>query len=687
MRESKSGDRDTAICDSIRREADRLRDEIRYHNYRYYMLADPVISDVEYDRLMERLKQLEERYPQLRRPDSPTQRVGAGPQEQFDPVEHSPPMFSLQAVYSEEDVRHFDERCRRELGASQLNYVAEPKYDGLAVEVVYEDGRYVQASTRGDGQVGEDVSANVRTIRSVPLVLNPHDGVEVPPRLVVRGEVYMNKEDFERLNQRRLDEGEAPFANPRNAAAGSLRQLDSEVTAGRPLRVVLYDVAESVGISPQTQWEVLNEWLVGWRLRSPDEPARRCSDISDALQYHRELLEGRDELRFEIDGLVLKVDRFDYQEELGFRTRDPRWAIAYKFPARRATTQVRDIQVQVGRTGKLTPVAILEPVSIGGVTVSRASLHNQSEVEKKDIRVGDHVLVERAGDVIPYVVKSLPERRNGQERSFVMPDTCPVCDSGVISSDDNKNTRCTSMSCPAQLRERIKHYASRRGMDIEGLGDRVAEQLVELKLVQDLSDIYSLDADDWMKLDKIAEKSAQNLIEAVQRSRRRPLRRFLHALGIPLVGEHTAGLLAEEFGGLDELMQAGQEELVSISGIGPEVADSLRAFFGSADNREVLWSLCENGVEPLSPEEDRDEAESRLEGLTFVFTGRMEKWTRREASELVRELGGRVTSSVSDRTDYLVAGPAAGQKLQQARERDVTVLDEEKFARLVGPGS
>ncbi len=669
----------------IREEIEDLRKQIRYHNYRYYILADPEISDAEYDRLMKRLQELEEDYPHFKTADSPTQRVGTSPQEEFDTVRHTPPMFSLRGVYSEEEVEHFDATCTGELDVSELEYVAEPKYDGLAVEVVYEDGRFDLASTRGDGVVGEDVTANVRTIRSLPLVLRPPTDVQIPPRLVVRGEVYMNKEEFSRLNERRQSDGEKPFANPRNAAAGSLRQLDPQVTARRPLRLVLYHVAEAVGVTPETQWEILQDWLVQWGLRSPDEPAKLCNDITEAVQYHRELLQSREELPHDIDGVVLKVNRLQYQEELGYRTRDPRWALAYKFPARRETTVVRDIKVQVGRTGKLTPVAHLEPVNIGGAEVSRASLHNQSEIEKKDIHIGDHVLVERAGDVIPYVVKSLPDRRTGEERVFKLPEDCPVCGSEAIMSDDKKTSRCTSISCPAQLRERLKHYASRRGMDIEGLGDKIAEQLVRSEMVTDLADLYSLDLDDWMHLDKIAEKSAQNLIDALEESKQRPLHRFLYALGIPLVGEHLSSLLSEEFSDLGSLMEVEKEQLMEIPDVGPEVADSLLAFFDSEENRQVIERLLKKGVQPIEEHQQSSE-EDHLAGLTFVFTGRLENWTRSEASELVQQAGGRVSSSVSGNTDYLVAGPGAGQKLQQAESRDVTILNEEQFSQIITSG-
>lgn len=661
----------------VRSKLEELRTEIDHHDYRYYVLDDPEIPDEEYDRLLQRLRQLEERYPELVTPDSPTQRVGGRVGEGFEPVEHSPPMLSLRAVYDEAEVLAFDESCRSTLGRGDLQYVVEPKYDGLAVSLIYDDRVLARAATRGDGQVGEDVTANVRTIRSVPLRLPP----EAPERLVVRGEVFMFRDDFQRLNEGRLERGESPFANPRNAAAGSLRQLDPGVTVGRPLRMVLYQLAEASGVSAESQWQVLTELLGAWRLPSPAGESRLCGSIAEAVEYHAQLLQRREELPYEVDGAVVKLNYLEDQRRMGTRTRDPRWAVAFKFPARGAVTRILDIQVQVGRTGQLTPVAFLEPVEIGGATVRRASLHNQSEIHRKDIRIGDRALVERAGDVIPYVVRVFPEERTGDEKIFRIPGECPVCGSLVIRSDDEKSVRCPNLSCSAQLKERIRHFASRGGLDIEGIGERTASQLLELELVRDLADIFHLTEEDWMKLDKVAEKSAANLVRSVQASRDVTLARFLFALGIPLVGEHLADVLSRHFGTAEALMDAEEEELLAIDGVGPEVAASVSAFFSDEDNRRVINRLLEAGVSPRGPEPVQQDQD--WEGITFVFTGRLEHWSRTEAASIVQERGGRVTSSVSSRTDYLVAGPGAGSKLEEAREFGVTVLDEDSFARLL----
>ena len=654
-----------------------LREEIEYHNYRYYVLDDPVISDAEYDELMQKLQRLEEQHPELITPDSPTQRVGSTPAGDFEQVEHDPPMLSLNAVYSEEALDKFEARCRRLLGAEKVCYSVEPKYDGLAVSLVYRDRSLQTAATRGDGYTGENVTDNVRTIRSLPLKL-PDDA---PPSLIVRGEVYMMRDDFEELNERRQERGQSFFANPRNAAAGSLRQLDPEITAKRPLRAVLYQVAHAEGIDIELQSRVIDELLPSWHLPSPREESVVCQTVDDILDYHRDLLERREDLPYEIDGAVIKVDRLDWQEDLGVRSRDPRWAAAFKFPAREAVSRIIDIEVQVGRTGKLTPIAHLEPVDIGGATVRRASLHNQSEIDRKDIRVGDHVLVQRAGDVIPYVVKALKERRDGSEEQFRIPDECPVCSSAVIRSDDEKNVHCPNLTCTAQFKERIRHFASRGAMDIEGIGERTAEQLVDMGLVEDFSDLYHLELDDWLRLDKVGDKSARNLRDAVQQSKDVSLERFIVALGIPLVGEHLAGILSSHFGDIEALMDARCDHLEDIDGVGPEVARSVSRFFDDEDNRRVVSKLLEAGVSPVAPE--AADADDSLSGLTFVFTGRLDEFTRDEASETVTQRGGRATSSVSGSTDYLVAGPGAGSKLERARELGVTVIDEQEFIRML----
>jgi DNA ligase (NAD+) len=657
-----------------------LRQAIRYHNYRYYVLDDPVISDAEYDKLMRELQALEEKFPELQSPDSPTQQIGGEPREELGTVEHTTPMLSLQAVYDEDDVRKFDETCRRELGQKSIEYVAEPKYDGLAIELIYEEGRLSVASTRGDGERGEDVTANIKTIKEIPLVLLSQEGEPVPSRLVVRGEVYMRKDEFEDLNKWHADAGETQFANPRNAAASSLRQLDPNVTAKRPLHAFFYEVAQVEGQDLETQWEVLKA-LPRWGLKTNIEQSRVCSGVEEALQYHEDMADVRDDLRYEIDGVVYKVSRLSYHRQLGVRARDPRWALAYKFEPRRETTKIKDIQVQVGRTGILTPVAVLEAVHIGGVEVSRASLHNQSEIERKDIRIGDTVLVERAGDVIPQVVKSIKEERDGSERMFHMPDRCPVCSFRVVMSQDRKTARCTNVNCPAQLRERITHFASREAMDIEGLGEKVAEQLVATDLVKRLSSLYQLTEEDLLSLERFAEKSAQNLLREIEESKEQTLPRFIYALSIPQVGERTARLLARHFTTLEDLMQASEEELQRIEEIGPEVAHSISAFFAENRNREVIQEMQEAGLSLSNPYAEAQE--QPLAGLTFVFTGSLERWTRDEVKRLVEQMGGRATSGVSGETDYVVAGPGAGSKSDEAKARDVPIMSEEEFVEFI----
>jgi DNA ligase (NAD+) len=547
----------------------KLREAVRYHNYRYYVLDDPIISDAEYDRLMADLQALEEKFPELLSPDSPTQQIGGPPREELGSVPHPVPMLSLKTAYREDDVKNFDKNCREKLNRQAVDYMAEPKYDGLAVELIYERGRLALASTRGNGVTGEDITANIKTLKEVPLVLLAHDGQIPPPRLVVRGEVYMRKDEFKGLNRQREEAGENLFANPRNAAAGSLRQLDPKVTARRPLHIFFYELVESEGRTFKTQEEVLRT-LITWGLKVNQEKSQLCSGIEEAIRYYQAMAEVRDELEYEIDGVVFKVNNLSDREELGFRTRDPRWALAYKFEARQMNTVIRDIEVNVGRTGVLTPVAILEPVRLGGVEVGRATLHNQSEIERKDIRIGDTVLVERAGDVIPYVVKSMKENRNGSERTFHIPDHCPVCGSAVIMSEDRKRASCTGLTCVAQLRKHISHFASKGGMDIDGLGEKMAEQLVDTGRVRNLSSIYRLRKENLLSLERMGDKSADNLLRAIERSKERTLDRFLFALGIPQVGEHMARVLAEHFRSIDDLMGASAEDLQRIHEIGPE---------------------------------------------------------------------------------------------------------------------
>ena len=668
--------------DKAREAMEKLREAIRYHDYRYYVLDSPTISDAEYDELMADLEALEERFPDLVTADSPTQQVGGEPRDDLDQVEHPAPMLSLQSVQEADAVRRFDQTCRQELGVDEIEYIAEPKYDGLAVELIYEQGSLAVALTRGDGRVGEDVTANVKTIREVPLRLRESEDQALPEQLTVRGEIYMRRDEFETFNDHLAEAGERQFANPRNAAAGSVRQLDPKITAERPLHIFFFEVLDALAMNLETQEEVLDA-LLEWGLRTNTEFNRLCTDIDEAISYHDELSAERDDLAYEIDGVVYKVNRLEYYEQLGRRTRNPRWAIAYKFEPRRATTTLHDIIVQVGRTGRLTPVALLDPVHIGGVEVSRASLHNQSEIERKDIRIGDRVVVERAGDVIPQVVAALEEERDDSEQRFSLPEQCPVCDAEVVLSEDKKQAHCPNIDCPAQLRERLTHFTSRGAMDIEGLGEKRVQQLIDQELVTRLSDLYHLSKDDLVSLERFASKSAQNLLDEIEDSKEQTLDRFLYALGIPLVGEHVTQLLARHYRTLDELMDASTDDLRALRDIGPEVAQSIAAFFGEERNRQEVKALLDAGIELSNPLYAGEDGDSPLQGLTFVFTGELERWTRDEVQRLVERLGGRATSSVSGQTDYVVAGPGAGSKLDEARQREIPVLDESEFVELI----
>ncbi|MHA1924882.1 MAG: NAD-dependent DNA ligase LigA [Candidatus Thorarchaeota archaeon] len=656
----------------------KLSKAIRYHNHRYYVLDSPVIDDSEYDSLLLNLIALEEKFPELRSSDSPTQKVGGEPIAELRSIRHSIPMLSLQTVYEESVVRKFDARCKSDLGADVVEYSAEPKFDGLAVELIYENGSLAIASTRGDGQTGEDVTTNVKTIRELPLVLLKASSI--PSRLTVRGEVYIGLEDFEKLNIQREEAGEQPFANPRNAAAGSLRQLDSKITATRPLRIYIYDVTESEGRPFDTQWDAL-ESLPEWGLPTQLELSRICHGLDELLEYHRELDERRDDLPFEIDGVVFKVNAKSGQQKMGFRARDPRWAIAYKFKPRAATTKLLDITVQVGRTGRLTPVAELEPVKIGGVTVSRASLHNQSEIERKDIRIGDTVMVVRAGDVIPQVERPVVDSRDGSERAFVMPEECPICNSPTHMSIDRKLAQCTNISCPAQIRRSIRHFASRSGMDIEGLGSKRVDQLVDAGIVTSLLSLYTLNVEALQSLERFGERLAEKLLDQIEATKALPPNRFIFSLGIPNVGEQTAKILANNFETVTDLMSATEGDLLGLETIGPEIARSIVDFFQHEDTRSMVEGLIEVG---LGKKTVLEEAAQVLAGSTFVFTGTLEKINRRDAKELVERLGGKTSSSVSKNTTHLVAGPGAGSKLKKAQELEIEILSEAEFAKLVG---
>jgi len=659
--------------------AARLRGEIEYHNYRYYILDDPEISDAAYDALMRQLEALEEAHPELRTPNSPTQRVGAPPLEEFGTVAHTIPMLSLANAMDEEAVIGFDQRIKRFLKTdAEIEYVAEPKLDGVAVELIYEGGEFVVGSTRGDGFTGEDVTQNVRTIKTVPLHLIEREGTP-PERLEVRGEVYMELQDFQELNREREEGGEPLFANPRNAAAGSLRQLDSSITAQRPLTIFCYGIGEVEGREFQSQWEVLKT-LPLWGLRV-NPLVRRCKDIQEAVAYYQEINGLREAQPYEMDGVVIKVDSFELQRRLGEVSRSPRWAVAYKFPPKEATTRIIDIKAQVGRTGVLTPVALMEPVRIGGVEVKRATLHNQDEIASKDVRIGDTVVVRRAGDVIPEVVKVITSKRTGAEKRFTMPSTCPVCGSAVVRLPGEAAHRCVGISCPAQVKGRIRHFASKRAMDIDGLGVKLIDQLVEKGLVKDIADLYALGQDAFAALERMAEKSAGNIIEALERSKHPSLARFIYALGIRHVGEHIAQVLARNLSSLDALAHATEEELVAIPEIGPEVAQSVISFFKDKGNQGELKRLHKAGIKIAAPSARKEEP---LKGKTFLFTGALEGMTRDEAKDLVEQLGGEIASSAGKGVDYVVKGKEPGSKYAKARELGLTIIDEEEFRRLVG---
>lgn len=656
-----------------------LRELINYHDYRYYVMDEPEIADVEYDRLFRELQQLEEQYPELVTPDSPTQRLGGRPAERFEAVAHRQPMLSLENAFSEGEAREFENRLKRFLRQTDpILYVLEPKMDGVAVNLTYEDGHLTIGATRGDGWRGENVTQNLKTVKTIPLRLRG-EVVPVPALVEVRGEVYMEVADFKRLNQEREAKGEPAFANPRNAAAGSLRQLDPGVTASRPLKIFCYGIGEISGRAFSSHWEVLNT-LKAWGLRV-NPYVEQHQGIEAAIAYHHRLEQQRHGLPYEIDGVVIKVDRLDLQARLGLKTRSPRWALAYKFTATQATTRIKKIIVQVGRTGAVTPTAVMEPVEVGGVTVSRATLHNEDEVARKDVREGDWVLVQRAGDVIPEVVKVITSRRTGQEKPFTMPTHCPVCGTLLVRPPGEAVTRCPNPDCSAQLKRAIRHFASKGAMDIDGLGEKIVEQLVDNGLIQDVADLYRLTVADLLPLERFAEKSAQNIIGAIQGSKNPPLERFIYALGIRYVGEATANLLAQHFQSLEALAQASEGELLQIEGIGPQVAGSIRDFFLNERNRLLLAKLREAGVVPQSPAKP---VSSPLAGKTVVFTGALEKYSREEAKALVTALGGKVASSVSSKTDYVVVGAEPGSKYTKAQELGLTILDEAGFDRLVG---
>lgn len=660
----------------IQAKVEALREQIRHHNYRYHVLDDPEVPDAEYDRLMRALQALEDEHPQLVTPDSPTQRVGATPMESFNTVEHRVPMLSLDNAFTPEELQDFHRRVITRLDLDEeatLRYSAEPKLDGAAVSLLYLDGVLVRGATRGDGTTGEDITHNIRTIESIPLRLV---GKKLPARLEVRGEVFMPKAGFEEYNARAREAGEKTFVNPRNAAAGSLRQLDPKLTAARPLDGYMYIVAEADGVTlPASHSEILDQ-LQDWGLKTC--PERRTVDGIEGCQaYYSDIGARRDALPYEIDGVVYKVDDIALQRNLGFVSRAPRWAIAHKFPAQEELTQVLDVEFQVGRTGALTPVARLEPVFVGGVTVSNATLHNIDELNRKDVRVGDTVIVRRAGDVIPEVVSVVVGRRPDGTKKIRLPKKCPVCSSAVEREEGEAVARCTGgLFCSAQRVEALKHFVSRKAMDIDGLGAKLIEQLVATERIRTPADIYTLQAEELAVLDRMGEKSATNLIAAIDKSRNTTLARFLFALGIREVGEATAASLATHFGRFESIQAATEEQLISVDDVGPVVASRIHAFMQERHNRDVIGELRTAGVTWPESEPRSAPTDGPLNGKTFVLTGTLQAMTRDEAKEAIQALGGKVTGSVSKKTDYLVYGEKAGSKLSKAQSLGVEILDE-----------
>ncbi len=658
-------------------KVEELRKEIEYHNYRYYVLDDPEISDAEYDRLMRELIELESAYPELVEPNSPSQRVGAPPLTEFSSVAHTIPMLSLANAMTADEVVEFDKRVKKLLAVPHVEYVMEVKIDGLAVELVYESGSFSLGSTRGDGYTGEDITQNLKTIKSIPMRLIKSPGMAVPERLEVRGEIYIGKEEFRELNKRRELSGKPLFANPRNAASGSVRQLDPKITAGRRLNIFCYAAGEITGVTFETHSQFLGQ-LKKWGFRV-NPYTKLCKSLDDLISYYNYIHDIRETIPYEIDGTVIKVNRLDYQEALGTVSRSPRWAIAFKFEAHEEITKIEDIFVGVGRTGALTPVALLEPVMVSGVEVSRATLHNEDEIRRKDIMVGDTVVVSRAGDVIPEVVRVIKEKRTGSERPFVMPDTCPVCGEAVIRPPGEAIRRCVNINCPAQIKGSIEHFASKRAMDIDGLGEKLVEQLVDKRFIKDISDLYYIKKEELLNLDRMAEKSAQNIIAAINASKKRPLARFIYGLGIRHVGEHIAGLLADRFKDIHRLEAAKEEELLNIPEVGPEVSNSITTFFKDDKNRKSIERILKAG---LVFEHERGGSKP-LQGLTFVFTGSLKSMKRDKARQTAEALGAKTSSSISKKVNFVVAGEEAGSKLDKAKELGLSIIDEEEFLRKI----
>jgi DNA ligase (NAD+) len=663
----------------VKQRIEELRETINYHNYRYYVLDSPEISDAEYDELMRELRQLETEHPELVTPNSPTQRIGAPPVEAFGVVEHPQPLLSLANAFSYEELAAWHKRASNLLAGRQFDLVSEPKIDGLAVALTYVDGLLVTGATRGDGYRGENITQNLRTVRSIPLSV-PR---EAPPRFEVRGEVYLPKAGFKKLNEERAKEGLPLFANPRNAAAGSVRQLDSGITAKRPLDIFIYALGWAEGKAvPDTHWEIM-QYLksLGFKI-NPN--IALCHALDETEKYYQSWVEGREDFPYEADGMVVKVNPVALQQELGTVAHEPRWAIAYKFPAIQGTTRLIDIGINVGRTGSLNPYAILDPVRVGGVVISQAALHNEEDIHRKDIRIGDWVIVQRAGEVIPEIVGPVISRRTGEERIFSIPSRCPVCGSEVIKPEGEAMHRCTNTACPSQALEKIKHFVSRGAMDIDGVGEKLCQALFEDGLVKDAADLYYLTKEQLLGLERMADKSVSNVLNSIERSKNRPLARVIFALGILHVGEQYAELLSEEFYSIDRLGEANQEELSTLPSIGPKIAESIVAFFRQEGNKQIIKKLRKAGVRLERGEvEEAKPEELPLVGLEFVLTGKLETFPRLEAETKIKALGGKASSDVTKKTSYVVVGVDPGSKLAKAEKLGVKKLNEAEFLNLL----
>jgi len=671
---------------TIQKKIEQLRSVIRYHDRKYYVENNPEITDYEYDQLLKELQNLEAQHPELITPDTPTQRIGGQPLKEFPTIEHKVPMLSINNTYSYEELKEFDHRIKRMAGIAahqDIDYVVELKIDGIAITLWYEDGLFVRGATRGDGFQGDDVTANLKTIHQIPLKLSQTgEQIKIPPVIEIRGEIYLPDKEFQRINEMREKEGNALFANPRNAAAGSLKLLDPRITAQRHLRMFAYVIGYAEGIQIETHMQCLD--LIK-KLGFPVNPyAKFCKNIQEAIAYCTEWNKRRKELDYMVDGMVIKANSLALHYVLGSTSKAPRWMISYKFQPEQAVTEIKEIAVQVGKTGTLTPVAHLTPVLLAGTTVSRATLHNFDEMKRKDIRVGDHVLVQKAGEIIPQVVKVIKEKRCGNEKAFAEPQQCPACKGNVMRDDEGIYLRCYNPLCPAQAKRRIQYFASRDAMDIEGLGPAIVEQLVDNGLVKDYADIYYLTHEDLVGLERMGKKSSLNLINAIDKSRERDLARLICALGIHNVGLHTAEVLTEHFDSLDKLAQATLEELEEIHEIGPIVAKSIVEFFRNSRTKEIIKKLKQKGVNTENQIRHEPSEKSEIAGKSFVLTGKLQKYSRSEAENLIKKLGGRVVSSVSNKTDYIVAGEDPGSKLDKGKKLNIKILDETAFEYLIG---